>query len=443
MAPIIEIRHLSKQYQLGEGLHKFDTLMEYIGRTLRFSQNRGKQGPSDGDDATLRRIWSLRDVNVDVERGDVIGIIGTNGAGKSTLLKILSRITDPSEGYVKLRGRSASLLEVGTGFHPDLTGRENIFLNGGILGMSKAEIRSKFDEIVAFSGVERFIDTPVKRYSSGMYVRLAFAVAAHLEPEILIVDEVLAVGDLAFQKKCLGKMREVSKEGRTVLFVSHNMAAVENLCRGGILLDQGRLVFSGTATDAVSRYVHTLLEETPDSASNIIDLRKARRPGPNFRPLLQTMELLTENRTPVKGFLPYGKSLEVRVTFQIEKPDASLDVLLSFNTLLGDPVFVAHSAFEPECNGEDSIGEQVWLCEIPSLTLVPGEYIIRLAVGIGESRLDMIECASRLTIYPADYYGTGKVPKYGVAVLPHRWRPLEKEAFADQIVTQPDMDRME
>jgi lipopolysaccharide transport system ATP-binding protein len=202
-------------------------------------------------------FWALKNVSFEVKRGEVVGIIGRNGAGKSTLLKILSRITEPTTGRVHLRGRVASLLEVGTGFHPELTGRENIFLNGAILGMSRAEIRKKFDEIVAFAEVEKFLDTPVKRYSSGMYVRLAFAVAAHLEPEILIVDEVLAVGDAEFQKKCLGKMNEVAKGGRTVLFVSHNMAAVQSLCSSGLLLSRGRLVFQGSAGESVARYLNS------------------------------------------------------------------------------------------------------------------------------------------------------------------------------------------
>jgi homopolymeric O-antigen transport system ATP-binding protein len=437
MAPIIEIRHLSKQYQIGEGLHRFDTLMEYCARALQLKRKSTGEG-RESDGTQRRKIWSLLDVNLDVEPGEVIGIIGTNGAGKSTLLKILSRITDPTEGYVKVRGRSASLLEVGTGFHPDLTGRENIFLNGGILGMTRAEIRSKLDEIVAFSGVERFIDTPVKRYSSGMYVRLAFAVAAHLEPEILIVDEVLAVGDMVFQKKCLGKMAEVSKEGRTVLFVSHNMAAVENLCRTGALLDQGRLVFTGTAREAVSHYVHTAFADSPGRGSHVIDLRGARRPGADFRPLMQTMELFAGNHPVANGFLPYGSPLQVRLTFLLEKPEPNLDVLLSFNTLLGDPIFVAHSAFEPACNDGDRAGETVMLCEIPTLTLVPGEYILRVAIGAGDARLDLIEDAGRLTVYPADYYGTGRVPKYGVAVLPHRWRILDKSPVIDEVATSQD-----
>jgi lipopolysaccharide transport system ATP-binding protein len=206
-------------------------------------------------DPAVNEFWALKDVSFEIKQGDRVGIIGRNGAGKSTLLKILSRITEPTNGSIRIKGRVASLLEVGTGFHPELTGRENIYLNGAILGMSKAEIKSKFDEIVAFAEVEKFLDTPVKRYSSGMYVRLAFAVAAHLEPEILVVDEVLAVGDSAFQKKCLGKMEEVGKEGRTVIFVSHNMGVMESLCNQGIYLKSGQINFAGSMKQAISIYL--------------------------------------------------------------------------------------------------------------------------------------------------------------------------------------------
>ena len=219
--------------------------------------------------ATSEAFWALKDVNFDIKRGEVVGIIGRNGAGKSTLLKVLSRITEPTEGRVTIRGRVASLLEVGTGFHPELTGRENIYLNGAILGMTRAEIRRKFDEIVAFAEVEKFLDTPVKRYSSGMYVRLAFAVAAHLEPEILVVDEVLAVGDAEFQKKCLGKMQDVSKGGRTVLFVSHNMAAVQSLTERCIVLDRGRLSFLGSTEQSVDRYLQLTSGKTSSQATRI------------------------------------------------------------------------------------------------------------------------------------------------------------------------------
>ena len=255
MTTAISIQYVSKAYRLGVIGH--GTLREDL--QSWWAKVRGKDDPNKiiGSKEAIEgdTLWALRDVSFDVEQGSVWGIIGANGAGKSTLLKILSRVTAPTSGQIKVRGRVASLLEVGTGFHPELTGRENIFLNGAILGMTKAEVRKKFDEIVAFSEIEKFIDTPVKRYSSGMYVRLAFAVAAHLDPEILVVDEVLAVGDAAFQKKCLGKMGAVAKEGRTVLFVSHNMGAVRNLCQQGVVLKNGQEVFRGLANDSVDFYL--------------------------------------------------------------------------------------------------------------------------------------------------------------------------------------------
>jgi lipopolysaccharide transport system ATP-binding protein len=256
---VISVENLSKYYRLGAINRR--TLSQDLDRW--WALLRGRPDPfvqadvSPDSHEQQRSIWALRDLNFEVEQGEVLAVIGRNGAGKSTLLKVLARITAPTTGQIRLRGRVASLLEVGTGFHPELTGRENVFLNGAILGMRREEIRRKFDEIVAFAEVERFIDTPVKRYSSGMHVRLAFAVAAHLEPEILIVDEVLAVGDAAFQKKCLGKMGDVAREGRTVLFVSHNMAAVRKLCSRGVLLEQGRISMSGAVDPVVNAYLST------------------------------------------------------------------------------------------------------------------------------------------------------------------------------------------
>ncbi len=272
MSTVISIEDVSKLYCLGEigtgslahdinrWWHKFrgneDPYLK-VGQ----SNDRATKGDSDF-------VYAIKDVSFTVKQGEVLGIIGRNGAGKSTLLKILSRVTTPTSGQIKVKGRIASLLEVGTGFHPELTGRENIFLNGAILGMRKAEIKAKFDEIVAFSGCERYIDTPVKRYSSGMYVRLAFAVAAHLEPEILIVDEVLAVGDTEFQKKCIGKMKSVAGEGRTVIFVSHNLSAVENLCNSGIVMRNGRIETQGSASDAISYYM--AMEESSNRDSSAL-----------------------------------------------------------------------------------------------------------------------------------------------------------------------------
>jgi lipopolysaccharide transport system ATP-binding protein len=252
--PVIHVEGLSKKFMIDhEVREKYTTLRDTIARRTR--KLMGKHGASAVNDAK-EEFWALKEINFEIQPGDRVGIIGRNGAGKSTLLKILSRITEPTQGRISIRGRVASLLEVGTGFHPELTGRENVFLNGAILGMSRVEIRKKFDEIVAFAEVERFLDTPVKRYSSGMYVRLAFAVAAHLEPEILIVDEVLAVGDAQFQKKCLGKMEDVSnKDGRTVIFVSHNMAAVKSLCTSAIILHKGEKILQGDVFDSLARYM--------------------------------------------------------------------------------------------------------------------------------------------------------------------------------------------
>jgi len=258
--PAIIVENLSKSYVVGHNTahaERYTALRDVLARNARNLARKTRdmfygRAIVQGDE--VEEFWALKDVSFEVKRGETLGIIGRNGAGKSTLLKVLSRITEPTKGRITTRGRVASLLEVGTGFHPELTGRENIFLNGAILGMTRAEIRRKFDEIVAFAEVETFLDTPVKRYSSGMYVRLAFAVAAHLEPEILVVDEVLAVGDAQFQKKCLGKMDDVSKEGRTVLFVSHNMAMISNLCRKGLFLNSGKLEFQGQSADAVIKY---------------------------------------------------------------------------------------------------------------------------------------------------------------------------------------------
>ena len=262
---VIRAENLGKKYTIGhQAAERVPTLRDAVtrgaGGLLRSARDmlHGRAIVA-GDE--MEEFWALKDVNFEVARGEVLGIIGRNGAGKSTLLKVLSRITEPSEGRVEIRGRVASLLEVGTGFHPELSGRENIFLNGAILGMSRREIKAKFDEIVAFSEVERFLDTPVKRYSSGMYVRLAFAVAAHLEPEILVVDEVLAVGDAEFQKKCLGKMHDVAAGGRTVLFVSHNLGAVSALCQRALLLSDGQLVFQGGTAEVTERYLSTRAED--------------------------------------------------------------------------------------------------------------------------------------------------------------------------------------
>lgn len=316
--PIIEVKNLSKVYQMG--VIGGTSVREEIERL--WDRVRGKaQAPRKGE------FWALNDVSFEVQPGQIVGIIGRNGAGKSTLLKILSRITKQTYGEIRLRGRVASLLEVGTGFHPDLTGRENVFLNGAILGMTKAEIRGKLDEIVAFAEVEKFIDTPVKRYSSGMYVRLAFAVAAHLEPEILIVDEVLAVGDAAFQKKCIGKMRDVSQGGRTVLFVSHNLAAVAQLCNRGVVLERGQVLIASDAQQAVAKYISL----GKANAGSMEWTDPAEAPGDD-RLRLRSVRVLQQGRTT--AVVDINQPSEFEMTFEVLKH--SKNVLAGFSFYAAD-----------------------------------------------------------------------------------------------------------
>jgi lipopolysaccharide transport system ATP-binding protein len=316
LATIIKVENLSKQYRLGEV--STGSLAHDINRWWhRFV---GNEDPylkvGEENDRTKKGysqyVWAIKDISFNVKQGEVLGIIGRNGAGKSTLLKILSRTTVPSKGEVSIKGRVASLLEVGTGFHPELSGRENIFLNGAILGMTRKEIKNKFDEIVDFAGVERYIDTPVKRYSSGMYVRLAFAVAAHLEPEILIIDEVLAVGDAEFQKKCLGKMKDVSdKEGRTVIFVSHSMPMIASLCKRGIILKNGTMVFDGAATSAVHTYQNGGKEN-----SALVDYSKdSKRPGDRLAGLQQAW--VEDSKGVVKSEFEIGESFKIVMRYEI------------------------------------------------------------------------------------------------------------------------------
>jgi len=305
----IRVDGLSKQYRIGGPQERYKTLRDTLTDTFTALFRRlSSVVRGQSSVASNETIWALKDVSFEVERGEVVGIIGRNGAGKTTLLKILSRITEPTEGYAEIHGRVGSLLEVGTGFHPELTGRENIYLNGAILGMKKAEIERKFDEIVAFAEIEKFMDTPVKHYSSGMYVRLAFAVAAHLEPEILLVDEVLAVGDAAFQKKCLGKMGDVAKEGRTVLFVSHNMTAINLLCPRTVLLSEGNVVRDGNTPDVVAEYLKT----DSESGGECVWRDPYRAPG-NDRIRLHAVRIISDGK--VTGEVDIDKDVLVEVEF--------------------------------------------------------------------------------------------------------------------------------
>lgn len=375
MSIVIKAEHISKQYRLGT--IGTGSLAHDINRW--WLQLRGKEDPylkvgEENDRASKGSsdyVWAVQDISFDVHDGEVLGIIGRNGAGKSTLLKILSRTTAPTKGAVKIKGRVASLLEVGTGFHPELTGKENIFLNGAILGMTKNEIKKKFDEIVDFSGVERYIDTPVKRYSSGMYVRLAFAVAAHLEPEILIVDEVLAVGDAEFQKKCLGKMKDVSeKDGRTVLFVSHNMAAVKSLCTKGIVLVNGKHVFTGSQYDAVSFYQNSHNTASEFIHSGSID----EAPGNN------NIRILSFQVKPLQGNeISISSGIEFELKFFNYKAGINLDATFELRTL--DEVAVFHHGALITTQNNSATGIYTVKGSLPPYTLNAGTYKFKLIFG--------------------------------------------------------------
>jgi lipopolysaccharide transport system ATP-binding protein len=391
---IISVEHLGKKYRIQHRqqgqryvalrdviAQKFAAPFKFLSRSQK-SEVRSQNPTSDlrpptSVPASHEDFWALKDVSFEVKQGEVVGIIGRNGAGKSTLLKILSRITEPSEGRVRIRGRVASLLEVGTGFHAELTGRENIFLNGAILGMHRAEIKQKFDEIVAFAEVEQFLDTPVKRYSSGMYVRLAFAVAAHLEPEILIVDEVLAVGDAEFQKKCLGKMRDVStKEGRTVLFVSHNIAAVSSLTTRGIVLNAGRLMYQGPSATAIEHYAQlgSLGETAPETLGR----------GTHTRIL--DAQLLDETGNPTRNHTP-GKPLRIAVTFDTDgSPGLSLDGFL-VDGGLAKVAYLSDYQFHGKTLPLEA-GRYVYHLELAPLWLASGTYSFDITTALVNSRWD-------------------------------------------------------
>jgi len=424
MPPIIEAAHLSKRFQLGAVRSQEDSIRAFLLNGVKSAWEALSGGRRDGADASsATSMWALRDVNFSFEAGDVVGIIGANGAGKSTLLKILSRITDPSEGYIRLGGRVASLLEVGTGFHPELTGRENIFMNGVMLGMTKAEIQHKFDEIVAFSELERFLDTPVKHYSSGMYVRLGFAVAAHLDPEILVVDEALAVGDMAFQKKCLGKMGEFGESGRTILFVSHSIPAILNLCKKGLVLEQGRVVFEGNSKNAVEDYVRRLSPPEPVDVTHAVDLSNAPGRRPKYRPWLRKLEVFAGNGEPLSGEIAIGAPLRLRVEFELPHATAKFDVRLNFVDQYGQVIFAARSSYERQHDWGERCGMQRILCEIPDLPLTPGEH--RIGVGLLHDEnlvLDYVDDAYRLHIAESDFYGTGQIPSLGFVVHRQRWQ---------------------
>lgn len=377
---VIRVENVSKQYKLGA--ITTGTLSHDLNRW--WHELRGKEDPylkiGETNDRTTKSnndyVWALKDINFEVSQGEVLGIIGKNGAGKSTLLKILSRTTSPTTGTIKTRGRIASLLEVGTGFHPELTGRENIFLNGAILGMTKAEIKSKFDEIVDFSGVEKYIDTPVKRYSSGMYVRLAFAVAAHLEPEILIVDEVLAVGDAEFQRKAIGKMKAISSgTGRTVLFVSHNMASMKNLCDKGLLLKNGGVAFYGSIEETVNTYLHSEQKLLPNGG-----LKTWQKASANNSTLFVESIHLEDSKGDIRNHFQPNEDIQVHIKYSLFEFVAGLRINILIKTAMGDTIFASTS--HEITKEKQNPGRYELSCVIPKNLFHSKSYIIALSADI-------------------------------------------------------------
>lgn len=379
----IRVEHLSKQYRLGvigTGSLKHD--INRFWHTLRGKEDpylKVGQANDRSSKAISEYVWALRDINFEVKQGEVLGIIGRNGAGKSTLLKILSKITSPTTGTISVNGRIASLLEVGTGFHPELSGRENIFLNGAILGMRKAEVQSKFDAIVDFSGVEGYIDTPVKRYSSGMYVRLAFAVAAHLEPDILIVDEVLAVGDQEFQKKALGKMKSVSSaDGRTVLFVSHSMPSIRNLCTRGLLLNNGSVEFSGTSDETVDYYISNMIQFNTNNEVFITDVNRVNRRSTELKDI--EFKLLRFINPKISSCYATTDEIEIEVELYANKSVSNFRLALGIDTLEEAPVGVY---FHPAVLSIEKGQTKSYQIKLNKHQLAKGQYYINMSVGVG------------------------------------------------------------
>lgn len=392
-------------------MHKEDPYLK-IGET----NDRAHKGESE-------YVWALKDINFKVEEGDVVGIIGKNGAGKSTLLKLLSRVTAPTTGKITAYGRIASLLEVGTGFHPEMTGRENIYMNGAIMGMTKAEITRKLDEIVDFSGCERYIDTPVKRYSSGMTVRLGFAIAAHLEPDILVVDEVLAVGDAEFQKKAIGKMSEVASGGRTILFVSHNMAAVRRLCKNGIVLENGMIHFSGNVTDSVDEYLKVYADNFESMSLDDIP----RTDTTNGLVRFIGYEFVNENNEPIKAHC--GKPIRIRLKVNVAEDLDNVYVSAGIRTMLGEPIMT----FPSDCTIDDfplPKGIHYLNLDIPKLPLTGGTYRVGLWCS-AKNLLAKTDCADyidniiKLDVESDDFFANGKqiAPHLSgkVVLCEHKW----------------------
>jgi len=411
----IQIHQLGKLYHIGQeqadsedlSAQILDALTSPVRKMIKVA--RGQSLSAAGLDKTF---WALKDINLEIKRGEVVGIIGPNGAGKSTLLKILSRITEPTEGYADIYGRVGSLLEVGTGFHQDLTGRENIFLNGAILGMRKAEVQAKFRDIVAFSGVEEFIDTPVKHYSTGMSVRLAFAVAAHLDTDVLLVDEVLAVGDAEFQRRCLGKMSEVARSGRTVLFVTHNLSLVLALCQRGVLVRAGRIAKDGPIEEVVTSYISEMEQLTNAPIAERLDRTGAGR--------VRLVDVRATNGTTESTALQTGNP--VRFSFEVTAVYPGIHIAFAIRDFLGRQITNFRSVHMSSMDVFDRELECTFICEIDELFLIPGTYRLDVSVQIGREVQDFIEAAMVLEVFEGTVRGRPVHPlAKGPVVLPHRW----------------------
>jgi len=412
----IEVVGLGKKYHIGGAQKSHYRLTDQVADTFMAPFRRaGKllRGQAASAAELDEIIWALKDVSFQIKPGEVVGIIGRNGVGKSTLLRILAGITDPTEGYADIYGRVGSLLEVGTGFHPELTGRENIYLNGAILGMKKVEIERKLDEIVAFAEIDKFLDTPVKHYSSGMHVRLAFSVAAHLEPEILLVDEVLAVGDMAFQRKCLGKMDDVAQAGRTVVFVSHNMGLLQTLCKRGIFLQRGAVDTDGTITQAVDAYLQTLEQVRSQDLSKRTD-----RKGQGKSRLIGAE--VTNNHNGSPSILKTGHP--ARFVFQVNAHIPGMACNFNVYDTIGQPVTSFQSRVRGPEDSSDPGNGLKFVCELDELLLLPGRYRVDVAI-IGDNRLqDFIEAATVFEVGEGQVRGRPVQPdgKFSVS-MSHRW----------------------
>jgi len=420
MSVVISIENLGKSYMIGHQgeERRYVAMRDVISDGMRKWWSRLRH-PEYYTHENLEEFWALSNLNLEVREGERLGVIGRNGAGKTTLLKLLSRITEPTTGQINIRGRVASLLEVGTGFHPELTGRENIYLNGAILGMSRQEVRRKFDEIVDFSGVEQFLDTPVKRYSSGMHVRLGFSVAAHLEPEILVVDEVLAVGDASFQKKCIGKMNSVAKEGRTVLFVSHQMQAVSNLCNRAILLDRAKVVKEGGTDEVINSYLN---EKATGKVVALKD-RKDRQGNGKLRLVDTWVEDEKNNRL---ANVIMGKTVKICVRYEIPDGKAvnGLNVAFAVNSLQNIQI----SDLSNVTTGDDFFApipsNGIITCVIKKLPLNIGTYTYNIMIRENNNDiLDYIVEAGKFDVTEGDFFGTGKITASDrLIMMEHNWK---------------------